>query len=440
MGGRAVTRRRIALLLTALVATSGVLPLLLLAVFGLQILRDRGERASQEALEAIAAQAGTRIATYIVQQREMLRAIGTAVADEADAARRLADVSLDAPSLGKLRLVSTETSPRELPRMLNREQIAAALRGNEVASETYIAELSPAMDVCVPSGKLGRAVCATLDLLELQRQGQRIRIGGQGDPVAFHRTGRVIAVGSAFARRMLTSLELEERFKTAGRIATGVTHDLGHRLTILQQIEQLAAMNDADYLPRIRESLAGEVSTLRRFVADFSDLTREAKPADFLPIELNAFAESVRLGAQGYAKEANVTIELQPAPSKLWVRGDRYLLERAALNLTRNAIEASKAGSAVRLSVGRDERNAFFRVEDQGGGIARARIATLFDSFSSTKRTGAHVGMGLPNVRRIVMAHGGGITVKSTEGTGSTFTLSLPLSRDQSSSPSATMP
>ena len=93
-----------------------------------------------------------------------------------------------------------------------------------------------------------------------------------------------------------------------------------------------------------------------------------------------------------------------------------------------------------RLCVGRDERNAFFRVEDQGGGIARDRIATLFDSFSSTKRTGAHVGMGLPNVRRIVMAHGGGITVKSTEGTGSTFTLSLPLSRDQSSSPSATMP
>src|SRR3989454_10209606 len=109
MGGRAVTRRRIALLLTALVAASGVLPLLLLAVFGLQILRARGARAAQDAIKAIAPQAGARIATYIAQQREMLRTIGTAVADEADAARRLADVSLDAPSLGKLRLVSAET-------------------------------------------------------------------------------------------------------------------------------------------------------------------------------------------------------------------------------------------------------------------------------------------------------------------------------------------
>jgi signal transduction histidine kinase len=251
-----------------------------------------------------------------------------------------------------------------------------------------------------------------------------------------------IAVGSALARRMLIALELEERFKTAGRIAAGVTHDLGHRLTILQQIEQLAATNDPDYLPRIRDSLASEVATMRRFVADFSDLTREAKPADFLPIELNAFAESVRAGAQGYAREANVAVDVQRAPSDLWVRGDRYLLERAALNLTRNAIEASKPGSAVKLKVGKNEKDAFFTVEDQGAGIAADRIATLFDSFSSTKRTGVHVGMGLPNVRRIANAHGGGISVKSRPGDGSAFTLSLPIAPDQSSSPSApsTMP
>jgi signal transduction histidine kinase len=527
-----VTRRRIAFLLAVLVAASGVLPLLLLAIFGLQILRQRGERSSQEALAAIAGQAAARIATYIAQQREMLRAIGTAIGGAADAEQRLRDVSLDAPSLGKLRLVAADTPPKDLPRMLKPEQIAAALRGMEVVSSTYIAELSPAMDACVPAGRPGRTVCATLDLLELQRQVQRIRVGEQGYALAFDRSGRLlaagsgamraavlsgepvaesavamalasgtpaparlrngegrdvlagwasladpgwtvaveqpvdealrgartalaflafgalvtlllsVAVGSALARRMLVALELEERFKTAGRIAAGVTHDLGHRLTILQQIEQLAAMNDPDYLPRIRDSLASEVATLRRFVGDFSDLTREAKPADFLPIELNTFAESVRSGAEGYAKEANVGIDVQRAPSDLWVRGDRYLLERAALNLTRNAIEASKPGSAVRLRVGRNERVAFFTVEDQGSGIAPERIRTLFDSFSSTKRTGAHVGMGLPNVRRIVTAHGGGITVKSEPGDGSVFTLSLPLSDDQSSSPSApaTMP
>ena len=251
-----------------------------------------------------------------------------------------------------------------------------------------------------------------------------------------------ITVGYFFARRMLAALELEERFRTAGRIAAGVTHDLGHRLAILKQIEQLAAMNDPDYLPRIRDSLASEVGTLGRFVAAFADLTREAKPQDFLPIELNTFAESVRAGAQGYASDAKVALEVQRSPSDLWVLGDRYLLERAALNLTRNAIEASKPGSAVRLRVDRSNGQAVLAVEDQGAGIAPERIATLFESFSSTKRSGVHLGMGLPNVRRIVAAHRGDISVKSKPGEGTSFRLSLPVNGAQSSSPSApaTMP
>ena len=152
-------------------------------------------------------QAAARIATYIAQQREMLRAIGTAVADESDAVRRLADIALDAPSLGKLRLLSADTPQREVPRMLDRDRIAAALRGTEVASETYIAELSPAMDVCVPSGKPGRAVCATLDLLELQRQVQRIRVGEQGYALAFDRSGHLVAAGSGSMRAAVLSGE-----------------------------------------------------------------------------------------------------------------------------------------------------------------------------------------------------------------------------------------
>jgi hypothetical protein len=200
-----VTRRRIAFLLTALVAASGVLPLLLLSVFGLQILRERGERSSQEALQAIAEQAAARIAAYISQQRQMLRALAMAVGGEADAVQKLTDARLDAPSLGRLHLVSADTPPSALPRMLRREQVAAALRGSEVASDTYLAELAPAMDVCVPAGKPGHAVCSTLDLLELQRQVQRIRVGTLGFALAFDRTGRLLAAGAGAMRAAVLS-------------------------------------------------------------------------------------------------------------------------------------------------------------------------------------------------------------------------------------------
>jgi signal transduction histidine kinase len=514
------------MLLAAMVALSGVLPLTLLAAAGLRTVERRGEQGSQEALQAIAEQAAARIADYIGGQRLMLRTLGRAVGSEPDAPRRLIDASLDAPSLGKLRLLSRRTPRFELPPALDAGKIAKALSGVEVASGTYLANLSPAMDVCVPAGRPGHAVCTTLDLLELQRQVQRIRIGDSGYALAFDRSGRLLAAGAgslraavltgepvaespaaarlargetaprrlraeggrdviagwaalpddlggwtiaveepvvealrssrsallwlslgaaaalalsialgyAQARRMLAALEMEERFRTAGQIASGISHDLGHRLIILQQIEQLAATGDAEYLPRIRDSLASEVSTLRKFVADFADLTREAKAADFMPIEVNALAESIKANAEPYAVQAGVKLELVKAPEEIWVQGDRFLLERAALNLARNAVEASRSGASVLLKVQRRDGSALFQIQDQGAGIDAARLPTLFDSFSSTKRTGAHVGMGLPNVRRIALAHGGAVSVKSKKGEGSTFTLQLPA---QSSSPSS---
>src|SRR5207244_9501412 len=99
------TRRRIAMRLAGLVALSGLLPIVLLGAIGLQIVRRRGENASREALQAIAEQAAARIAAYIAQQREMLRAIGMAVGGEPDATRRLAAVSLGAARPGDGRLV-----------------------------------------------------------------------------------------------------------------------------------------------------------------------------------------------------------------------------------------------------------------------------------------------------------------------------------------------
>jgi signal transduction histidine kinase len=508
--------------LAAIVALSGALPLVLLALIGLQIVGRNGEQASKEALQAIAEQAAARITTYISQQREMLRTVSMAVGTEPDAPRRLEDVKLDAPSLGRVRLINKQTPPSLHPIMLRAEQMERALQGSEVASETYIAELSPAMDVCTPAGKPGSIVCATLDLLELQRQVQHIRIGQSGYALAFDRTGRLLAagagtlraavlsgeavaestfavqlanagsapqrlassggadvlagwahlpdlgwsiaveqpldealrgartalgllgfgavialilslvLGAAQARKMLGSLEREERWRTAGRLAAGVSHDLGHRLAILQQAAALAATNDAAFLPRIRESLESEVSTLRKFVADFADLTREPRRSDFLPLELNALIESVRGTVSPQAAAARISIETQPAGGEVWVRADRYLLDRAVLNLVYNAIEASQPGARVVLSVRQAKDRALLQVEDRGAGIAEDRLHSLFDSFVSTKRTGAHVGMGLPNVRRIALAHDGDISVISQPGKGSLFTLDLPAAHSSS--------
>jgi len=504
--------------LLVLVAGSGLL-IALVGLSAIVLLRRSAERSAQAALAVIAEQAAARIGAYLSHQREMLHALAGLVTGIPKAEQRLAQVALDAPSLGRVTMLTARTPAEQLPQHLAPADVVAALAGREVASPLYFRQdLTPAMDVCVPAGATpGSAVCATLDLLELQRQVQRIRVGGSGFALAFDAEGRLLAagapmlraavltgepvaesqlaskvargepapaefnsgigeevlagwarlpdprwtvvveepkrealapmrtaliglsavalaalivtaaLGAAQSRRVLDTLEMEERWRTAGRIATGISHDLGHRLAILQSTAALAEANDPAYLPLIRDNLRTEMATLKKFVADFADLSREVSPDQFLPLDLNAFAQSVGRTIVPHAEKAGVHITVVPAAQTPWVKGDRYLLERAALNLISNAIEASPPGGQVSIEVTQRDRVATLRVTDRGPGIAEERLPRIFDAFKSTKRTGAHVGMGLPNVRRIVIAHGGDTAVESELGRGATFSIVLPI-------------
>src|SRR6184192_3183549 len=334
-----------------------------------------------------------------------------AVSGTSDRGRKLAQATLDAPSLGKVGIVDAHTPAVKLPG-LGPDQLADALRGKEVSSHLYSKDdLTLAMDVCVPApGPPGEAVCAILDLFEVQREVQRIRVGDTGFALAFDAEGRLFAagagqlraavvsgeavaesvvaqqiqsgktpperfksslgeevvagweqltdppwvivveqptreafrasrlalaalgaiallalgaatwVGIAQSRKVLTALEIEERWRTAGRIAAGVTHDLGHRVAILQATAALAEANDPNYLPLIRDNLRDEVATLKKFVSDFADLSREVDTSQFVPMDLNAFADSVRRAATPFADKAGVQLAVTPAPGPLWVR------------------------------------------------------------------------------------------------------------------------
>lgn len=508
-----MNRRTLALRLSALVTLAGLLPIAIVGVAGIELLRRRSERAALESLQAIANQTAERVSGYLAHQQELIRAVA-AVAAEPDVERRLAELVLDVPSVGNVRLVTPQTPDAQRPRSLSAEALARAFAGNEVSSGMYIAQGStPAMDTCVPARALRSGiVCAQLDLLELWRFVQRITVGDSGHALVFNDEGRLLASGagelraailtgedvpqSRFARdvaraparyagaggqpvlaawaplpgrswavavelplaevaqtartaqwlllgvltialllslgvgvlqsqRVISAMQAEERWRTAGRIASGVTHDLGHRLRILQQTAGLAEANEPAFLPQIAENLRAEVRTLQKFIADFSDLSRDVRKLEAFPLGLSTFVQSVCRTASAHATAAGVQLSVEGANEELWVSADRYLLERALLNLVSNAIEASVRGGTVTLSTGTSEAGHFIEVADSGAGISADRLERLFDAFVSTKRTGAHIGMGLANVKRIVDAHGGQVTVDSRPGEGARFRIHL---------------
>jgi signal transduction histidine kinase len=109
---------------------------------------------------------------------------------------------------------------------------------------------------------------------------------------------------------------------------------------------------------------------------------------------------------------------------------DRAKTERVVTNLLSNAAKFSAAGTPIRCALTSDEDNVYVVVSDQGIGIPDAEQERIFDRFyqveaHATRERGGF-GIGLSLVRRFVEAHGGDVTVTSTPGGGSTFTVRLP--------------
>lgn len=128
----------------------------------------------------------------------------------------------------------------------------------------------------------------------------------------------------------------------------------------------------------------------------------------------------------GQTHETELDIEGQ-----LRLKGDENNLESLIANLYENAIKYSPEGSTIRIGVHEQDGHALLTVQDQGGGIPAAEHERIFRKFyrignEETRQTKG-TGLGLYLVERITLQHRGKVQVKSRDGGGSTFEVSLPL-------------
>ena len=110
------------------------------------------------------------------------------------------------------------------------------------------------------------------------------------------------------------------------------------------------------------------------------------------------------------------------------IYGDRKLLVQVFLNLILNAIDAMPKGGNIILDVTESKQTGFLSVTitDTGTGISDHILNSIFNPFFTTKPTGQGTGLGLAVSRGIIEKHGGSISVKSSQGVGTTFTVHLP--------------
>jgi signal transduction histidine kinase len=141
---------------------------------------------------------------------------------------------------------------------------------------------------------------------------------------------------------------------------------------------------------------------------------------------LKASVESAR----PVAAAAGVTLEVE-IEEGVWLSGDTTRLAQAYDNLISNAVKFTPNGGRVTVSLAATDTNAVVTVADTGYGIPADEVDQLanrfFRSSSATANAVAGIGLGLTITKAIVQAHGGVLSVSSVEGSGTTFTVTVPL-------------
>ena len=216
-----------------------------------------------------------------------------------------------------------------------------------------------------------------------------------------------------------------------------VSHELKTPVGALSLLAETveSAADDPDAVRRFAMRMQVESVRLNHLVQDLMTLSRvqgdEPLP-DLGPVPLDEVtAEAVdRCQIKASSKE----IELATGGTGgLSVRGDAELLVTALRNLVDNAVAYSPERTRVVVSTRRcdDQRFVELNVTDQGIGIPEAEVERIFERFyrvdpARSRQTGG-TGLGLAIVKHVTSKHGGDVTVWSKEGSGSTFTIRLPL-------------
>jgi signal transduction histidine kinase len=172
-----------------------------------------------------------------------------------------------------------------------------------------------------------------------------------------------------------------------------------------------------------------QAQRINRMIGTLLDLSRiQSGQLSIMVAPLDLAALSARVVAEFQPMLRRHRLELAGELSELMVAGDEIRLEHVIYNLIGNALKYSPGGGDITVRVERQVGYACIAVVDQGIGIPQEALPRVFERYYRAPNAGqSGMGIGLYAAREILNLHGGTISVDSTEGVGSTFTIWLPL-------------
>ncbi len=238
------------------------------------------------------------------------------------------------------------------------------------------------------------------------------------------------------ARRTLEPIE--EAHTALERFTSDASHELRTPLTTMRTEIEVALMNPKLSPKEVKQLLASNLEEVDRLsllserLLMLARLEEHSLPKDSVEVVPIVEQAVAAVDARADAKKIKLSYSVPKRTKDLVVVGDAASLSEVLIILLDNAIKYSADGTQVTVDVGRDHGMVRIAVKDEGAGIAPDDILRIFDRFyradaSRTKNAQHGYGLGLPLAKKIITVHAGRIDVVSQPGTGSTFTVSLPL-------------
>lgn len=236
------------------------------------------------------------------------------------------------------------------------------------------------------------------------------------------------------------ALELSTRYKS--EFLANMSHELRTPLNSILLLSRLMAENEAmdrehqEYAEVIQSSGQGLLSLIDE-ILDLSKIEAGKMELDRTNIKVDEIILNMRSLFNPLAKDKNLNFVIEKsAEVPEFFHTDKMRLEQIIKNLLSNAIKFTTVG-AVTLNINKNEKLGalVFKVTDTGVGIAPEKQGMVFEAFQqadgSTRRKFGGTGLGLSISRELAKLLGGYIDLKSTEGEGSIFTLTLPIDKNK---------
>lgn len=240
--------------------------------------------------------------------------------------------------------------------------------------------------------------------------------------------------------RLLKELARKEHLASLGQASSEFVHDLSNPLTIVWGYVQLLAKklehsengSDSQTATSVRELQIIEENV--RLCRELLTMWQSYGSVEACPrkeISVSVIVRDVLKAVGPMAAQNGIELKSDVSKEPCTLSGDSVQIQRAIQNVVINAVQASmERKQPVTVTCFRKEFYVDVVVEDSGGGIDPSQIEKIFDPYFTTKQSRSGTGLGLYITKKVVEDHNGSIKVDSTPGSGTVFTIRLPLTNN----------